>query len=293
MSTHLVIGVSGQVGEHLTRAAEAAGGEVVGTFRGCPLSGARPLDIRGREAVRVLVEETRPAVVYLPASLTNVDHCERNPEEGYAINVVGVRHVVEAANAIGARVVYFSSDYVFDGTAGPYCEEDPANPICEYGRQKLIAEHYVALHARDALIVRTTVVYGWERQSKNFVCRLLNTLRDGGTLRAPLDQIGSPTYAPNLARAIVELVLAGATGIYHVSGPERASRYEFACEAARVFGLDARLIRAVTTPELEQPAPRPLNAGMRVDRAAAALSFPLLGYQEGLRAMASQGGYEP
>lgn len=288
MNIHLIIGASGLVGEDLVRAAPNAGLEAMGTYHSHPVPDMQRLDIRSRTEVQLLVAKVRPTIVYLPASLANVDYCELHPEEGYATNVVGVCNVVRAVNNVGAKLIYFSSDYIFDGKAGPYRENDPANPICEYGRQKLIAEHYVALHARDYLIVRTTVVYGWERQGKNFVYRLLNTLEAGQILKVPVDQIGNPTYAPNLAQAVVELALSDARGVYHVVGPERVNRYEFACEAASVFGLDGSLIQPVATSQLGQPAPRPLNAGMVVEKAIAKLSVPLMGYRDGLRAMASE-----
>lgn len=288
MSNHLIIGASGQVGEHLVRAASLAGFETFGTYYSHPVEGMQQLDVRSRKEVQSLIMNVRPAVVYLPASLTNVDYCERHPEKGYAANVIGVCNVVQAVNDIGAKLVYFSSDYIFDGEAGPYREDDPVNPICEYGRQKVIAEHYVALHVRDYLIVRTTVVYGWERQRKNFICRLLSTLEGGDILRVPVDQVGNPTYAPNLAQAVIELACSDAKEVYHVVGPERINRYEFACEAARVFGLDTGLIKGIPTCELGQVAPRPLNAGMVVEKAADELKVSLVGYEEGLRMMASE-----
>ncbi len=289
MSKHLIIGGSGQVGQHLAQTLEAAGTEVSATYWSCPVPGMHLLDIRDPAATVSLVEALRPTVIYLPASLTNVDYCELHPAEGYVSNVLGVQHVVQLANHVKAKVVYFSSDYIFDGEAGPYREADPANPPCEYGRQKLLAEHYVALHAQDYLIVRTTVVYGWERQGKNFVYRLIKTLKEGKTIRVPIDQIGSPTYAPNLAQAVVSLVRSGVQGVYHIAGADRVSRYEFACVAAEVFELDSRLIQAVATHELGQPARRPLNAGMVVDKAAALLEFPLLGYGAGLKVMLAEG----
>jgi len=290
MSRHLIIGASGQVGEHLALAASLAEFETLGTYYSHPVEGMQQLDIRNRSDVQSLLTTVRPAVVYLPASLTNVDYCEMHPEKGYAANVIGVCNVVQAVNDIGARLVYFSSDYIFDGKAGPYHEDDPANPICEYGQQKVIAEHYVALHACDYLIVRTTVVYGWERQRKNFVCRLLSALEAGNILRVPVDQVGNPTYTPNLAQAVIELVCSGAKGVYHVVGPERVNRYEFACEAARAFGLDASLVKGVPTCELGQVAPRPLNAGMVAKKAANELKISLVGYKEGLTMMASEKG---
>lgn len=272
----LVIGASGLVGGALLDALAEAGVDAVGTYAGHARPGLRPLDVRDATAVRDLADDTRAQVIYVPASLTNVDYCETHPEESHAINVDGVRHVV----ATGCRVVYFSSDYVFAGDHGPYRESDPVQPLCVYGEHKLQAEQALP---STALIVRTTVVYGPEWQGKNFIYRLCATLRAGQRLRVPHDQIGSPTYAPNLARAAVALERAGATGIYHVAGPQRVSRYELALAAAEVFGLDARLIEPISTRELHQAARRPLDAGMISDKAAAQLPFPLVGYREGLR----------
>lgn len=274
--TAVVIGASGLVGGSLLDALKDAGIDVVGTYAGHERRGLLPLDVRDADAVKRVIDSARADVVYMPASLTNVDYCENHPEESHAINVDGVRHVV----ATGRRVVYFSSDYVFAGDHGPYRESDPVYPLCVYGDHKVRAEQAIPA---DGLILRTTVVYGPEWQRKNFIYRLLSTLRDGQRLRVPHDQVGSPTYAPNLARAAVALERAGCTGVYHVAGPERANRYEFALAAADVFGLDRQLLDAISTDELRQPARRPLDAGMVSDKAAAKLPFPLVGYREGLR----------
>lgn len=284
--SHLILGASGQVGGHLYDALAQHHLRVQGTYRTFALENLHQLDVRDAERVQNLLSEIRPTVVYVPAALGNADWCETHPQESYAINVTGLANVARAAQQIDAKLVYFSSDYVFDGTAGPYRENDLACPICEYGRQKVLAEHYLALQHPNSLIIRTTVVYGWERQDKNFVQRLREVLGRGEHLRVPHDQIGSPTYAPDLAEATIELVRKGATGVFHVVGPELANRYEFATEAARVFGLDENLIDAVTTKELAQTAPRPLRAGMRVEKAVAKLGRPLLGYRAGLRTMA-------
>jgi dTDP-4-dehydrorhamnose reductase len=288
MSVHLVIGASGLVGEHLLRCLRRNGQPAIGTYYQHPRQGLYPLDLRDRQAIAELLRRFEPSIVYLPAALTNVGYCELHPEEAYEINVLGTCLVVHESNSIGARLVYFSSDYVFDGLNGPYSEVDPARPICEYGRQKLLCEHYIALHADNYLIVRTTVVYGWESQGKNFVQRLVKALRAGERVRVPKDQIGSPTYAPNLAEAVVELATAGATGLFHVVGPKLASRYDFAVAAAETFGLDTSLIEPVSTAELGQAAPRPLKAGMHIDKVQGVLQTRLIDYVEGLRMMASE-----
>lgn len=286
---HLVIGASGQVGEHLMHALRERELRAIGTYNRHAVEGMEALDVRDAIRVDELIGNFQPPVIYVPASLTHVDWCEQNADESFEINVRGVWNVVRAANRIGARVVYFSSDYIFDGRGGPYEEDEPGRPLCEYGRQKLAAEHIAALQSPGSLIVRTTVVYGWERQNKNFIQRLRDTVGPGQTLRAPVDQIGSPTYAPDLARMVVDLAQSECSGVYNVAGSELIDRVEFAREAARVFGLDEGLIEAVETRALGQPAARPLRAGMRVDKVAAKLGRRPLGYRDGLRQMKRDG----
>lgn len=234
-----------------------------------------------------LVGRTQPGEILLAAACTNVDQCELSPGISRPVNVAGTGHVAEAAAVCGARLTYFSTDYVFDGRAGPYREEDSPHPVSEYGRQKLEAEGIVArLLPERHLIVRTTVVFGWERRPRNFVVRLIESNRAGRRMKVPNDQFGSPTYAPNLAAAVEELNELGATGLFNVTGTTIIDRFSFALLAADVFGLAPRLIEPVTTGQLNQAALRPLRAGLTVQRAEGVLKRTrLLPAREGLEAM--------
>ena len=288
MKPHLVIGATGLVGAPLVRAVTSARLPAVGTKLTSDAPDAQPLDIRDRARVIALVAGLAPEVVYLPAAIANVDACEERPQEAWLTNVAGLCNVVQAANRVGAVLVFFSTDYIFDGTSGPYPEDDPARPIGEYGRQKVIGEQHVALHAREFLIVRTTVVYGWERRGKNFVTSLVATLARGNEVRVPVDQVGTPTYAPNLAEVVVGLVTAGVRGVVNVAGPDRVSRVALAHEAAAVFGLDPGLVVPTSTRDLGQRAARPLEAGLVVDKVRGLSTVPLVGYREGLRMMVAE-----
>jgi dTDP-4-dehydrorhamnose reductase len=279
----LVIGASGQVGEHCLAALQNA----VGTYRRHARPGLIPLDVTDRCQFEEVVERTRPGVIYFTAAVANVDYCESHPDVAYETNVAAVAHAVESANRHRCKLVYFSSEYVFDGAAGPYLETAPTNPISVYGRQKLAAEEHIAAFADNWLVVRTAVVYSWESQGKNFIYRLRSALCEGKPIAVPSDQISSPTYGPDLARAVIQLAEQDERGIYNVTGPRVASRVEFARAAARAFGLDATLITPVLTPDLRQPARRPLNAGLIVDKAERALRRPLLDFDLGLRQMAA------
>jgi dTDP-4-dehydrorhamnose reductase len=285
----LIVGASGQVGHHLTMSAERH--EL--SWRGTCLANQRPgldvLDIRDARAVAGVVHAARPAYILVPAAFADVDRCELDPRVGYEVNVAGVHNLVEVANCVGATIVCFSSDYIFDGADGPYGEHALPAPISQYGRQKLIGEHLLLLRARDALIVRTTVVYGHEPQGKNFVYRLLAATRAGREVDVPADQTGTPTYAPSLADATLELMLAGVRGVINLAGSELVARDELAREIARTFGADPELVRAVPTAELAQAAPRPLRAGLRTELAAQHLGRALPGYVEGLQRMRADG----
>ena len=285
MRPHLVIGASGQVGGALLGALRTTGLDPVGTHYRYAQDDLLQLDITDAARLKLVFEQVNPEVVYLATGANDVNRCEVEPDVTADVNVTGVHRVALQANRVGARIVFFSSDYVFDGLAGPYSEEDCPRALSEYGRQKLRAEHIVATHSREWLTLRTTVVYGWEHQGKNFICRLLRTLSEGQELRVPMDQISNPTYAPDLAEASLRLICSGATGLYHVVGSDRVSRYEFALAAVDVFGLDPDLVIPVTTEELGQRAHRPLQAGMLTGKVAARLGATLAGFWDGLQRM--------
>jgi len=285
---YLVIGGSGLVGEHLVRHLSLSDENPIVTYLSNPIPTAEHLDICDAPKINEFLERFNPEIVFLPAALTNVDFCEKDHARSYQINVRGVKNVVNTLNKIGGRLIYFSTDYIFDGTTGPYGEDSTANPISEYGRQKLEAEHYIALTSLNYLIIRTTVVYGWERQGKNFVYRLVNSLRDGITVKVPSDQLGTPTYAPELAKSAVSLSMTNLNGVVNVAGSDCISRYEFALKVARTFKLESNLIVPVPTIELNQAAKRPLLAGLRIEKAARLLNTTFLSSDQGLNLMLEQ-----
>jgi dTDP-4-dehydrorhamnose reductase len=285
----LIVGASGQVGYHLALAAERRGLPWSGTFHANARPGLQALDLCDPVAVMQLVRAVKPAYVLAPAAVANVDRCELHARTAYEVNVLGTGRLVEAANEVGAVIVYFSSDYIFDGMDGPYEEHAPANPISQYGLQKLSAEHLIAQWAAESLVVRTTVVYGPEPQRKNFVYRMLAALRDGQEIAVPVDQVGTPTYAPALADAVFDLLAAGVRGVINVAGRELVRRDEFARAVATAFGENPTLVRAMPTSALRQPARRPLNGGLCSDLAERRLGRELPGYVEGLERMSTEG----
>ena len=259
----LVIGGSGQIGGWLLRVLPERGHEAVGTYAAVPYPGLVHLDAANLAEAADLVRAQRPDVVFYPAGFTWVDGCEKDPDRAHAANVEQPLNVARAAADRGARFVYFSTDYVFDGRNGPYDEHAPTHPLSEYGRSKVRAERALADALGERLLtLRTAWVFGPERQGKNFAYQLVRTLSAGKPLGCPSDQHSNPSYGPDVARAAVAIVEQGRSGIVHVAGPEVMGRVAFARGIATAFGLDPDLIFAKTSAELGQTAPRPDQGGL-------------------------------
>jgi dTDP-4-dehydrorhamnose reductase len=284
----LVLGASGLVGSHVLHEGRRREIDVIGTSRdGVSL---RELDVTDTAGLRRLLRDATPDIVILAAAVANVERCELEPDATARVNVDTPRELASLCADVGAPLVFYSTDYIFDGAGGPYGEDDPPNPLGVYGSQKLAAERAIrALLPASHLILRTTVVYGTEPAGKNFLIRLLQNLRSKSPIRVPIDQVGSPTFVDDLARATWELIEAGARGTFNVAGRDRMDRYAFAQRAAEAFGLDQAPIVGVRTTELKQIAPRPLDAGLRVEKVESFLGRRMTGAAEGLATLARSG----
>jgi dTDP-4-dehydrorhamnose reductase len=278
----LIVGASGFIGGVLRRTFGAAAG---GTYCNHPAPGLVQLDVRDAQAVQRLVADMRPTLVIHPAAQPHVDWCEDHVEESYAVNVTGTGNVARAARMVGARYVFFSTDYVFNGHAGPYREDAAPDPPNVYGAHKLEAERTIAESLDDYLILRVCGVYGFERQAKNFVMGLLTRAQRGEPMNVPSDQWANPTYADNLAAVVSELARSPHRGVYHVAGPEYLDRFSFARLVCGVFGVDAGFLRPRCTADLGQRARRPLRGGLDTTKVRSVIATPLLGPQRGLELM--------
>ena len=287
----LVLGATGLVGRCcLRRWAGRAGWRVSGTSHRQLLAGVEPLDLQDADATRRLIERERPSLVVISASNPYVDYCESHAEETRALNVTATLQAAAAAQGAGATTVFFSSDYVFDGNAAPYGEEDPIHPLNEYGRQKAEAERGVAALGPDHLTLRVSGVFGWETSRKNFVLQVVDRCRAGKPVRAATDVRYNPTYAANLPDVIAELYESGRRGLYHAAGAEELSRFDLAAAIMRAFGFDPSSAEAVDAAALQQPARRPLHSSLRTDKVRAHVKAPLWG---AARALAHMKAEEP
>lgn len=290
MAKCLIIGASGQIGGALLEEALKAKHDVLGTSFKQNLSEANfvTTDILSDQSVRHTFDQFKPDVVFACAALANVDYCQLHPDESRATNLDGIKRIANFCNQYNSRLVFLSTDYVFNGKEGPYKEDAIADPVNYYGEHKLLAEQYVRANSKNFLIVRTTITFGNERVGKNFYLVLKSKLSQGEQMKVPTDQFGSPSYNKSIAKALVELAEHDLQGTLNISSESFISRYEFALLIARIFELNEELIIPVTTPELNQAAVRPMKAGLIIDKAKSILKTKLLSAEEALLDLKNQ-----
>ena len=268
----LVTGAGGQLGGYLCPALGRAGHEVIGLGRAPAAEVDLAVDITDPAAVESALRETRPDVVIHAAAYTDVDGCELHPERAEAVNHHGARYVADAARAAGAWVLAIGTDFVFAGDAHvPYREDAAVGPISAYGASKLRGEQAVLAADGRFAVARTAWVFGGA--GKHFPRTVLTVMRERGTMTVVDDEIGSPTFAGDLAEALVAVLAHRPSGILHLTNEGAVSRFGFARAIARAAGYDPAAIRPTTTAEfLAQhplPARRPAFSALANTRAAA------------------------
>lgn len=242
----MILGATGLLGKALM--SEWRGDEVVGLS-------SRDVDIRDAAKVREILETVRPEWIVLAAAYTDVDGCESRQEFACAVNRDGAVNVAEAANRVSAKLLFLSSDYVFDGEkTSPYEAGDARNPQSVYGRSKAEAEIRLLEVLPECCIARTSWLFG--TGGKCFPDTILKLAATRPTLDVVDDQRGSPTYAVDLARAIMQLCRKNASGIVHVTNAGDCSWFEFAREIVTASGLTTE-VRPVSSQRMARPAPRP------------------------------------
>ncbi len=254
----LVFGSRGQLGIEVTRSLKRDGWEVVSFDR-------HTADVRQADVVHSFVGSESPELVVNCAAYNMVDRAEAEPAAAYYANALAVRNLATACRKTGARLVHFSSDYVFDGAKGqPYTEADPPHPRSAYGVSKLSGEHYAFAYLDTALVIRTCGVYGPEgihTAHGNFVETMLRNAHAGRQLRVVTDTIATPTYAPALAEKAIALAGDKRAGLYHAGGGQPISWFHFASEIFDVCQLPAELV-PTTRADYPTQAERPLYSAL-------------------------------
>jgi len=284
----LLVGASGFVGFNLMRLL-SDDFELYGTSLANPppIRGYRfvKLDVASPENVREVLEIIEPEVVIHAAAKADVDFCERNREITYETNVTGSENLAKEASLGGARLIYLSTDLVFDGEKGDYSEGDDPNPSSLYGSTKLEAEKRVLGISDRAVVVRLSLLYGNRGHSNvGFVCRLLESLNAGRPFKLFTDQYRTPLYLDDLAEALRGVILdRGFRGLYHLGGPERVSRWEFGQILAEVFGFSKKLLSPIKMEDLLEMIPRPRDCSLNSSKIYGRLNFRPKAIREGLQ----------
>jgi dTDP-4-dehydrorhamnose reductase len=290
----LLTGVSGQVGGELLETLKPLG-EVIAPLRA-------EMDLANAASVREMIRAVQPRWIVNSGAYTAVDKAESEPELAYAINAEAVKVTGEEARVLGAGVIHFSTDYVFDGSAGtPYEETDNPGPISVYGASKLAGEMALAESGAAHMIFRTSWVYG--ARGKNFLLTILKLAREREVLRVVADQHGAPSWSRDLAKMAAAVirqceaatqgrglseVIRDVGGVYHAAGAGETTWFGFATEAVRLLrekepSVRLATIEAITTAEYPTPARRPVNSRMDCNRLRERFGWKMMDWKDSLR----------
>jgi dTDP-4-dehydrorhamnose reductase len=289
----LVTGVSGLLGLNLAKQLILQGA----TVHGCSASKAVRLgglnyfscDIRDADRLKARSREVAPQVIVHCAAATNVDWCEMNPTEAFAINAGPCVDLATTANQLGATLVLVSTDSVFDGDKGSYTEKDRPRPLNTYARSKLAAEELVSAQADRWTVIRANL-YGWNGQHKNSLAEwIIAELQAGREITGFEDVIFAPLLATDLAELVTKLALHHRHGLYHAGTRNAVSKYEFATLIAKMHGLEENLIKRGKMAGSKLIAPRPLNTSLVSTKVETELGTRLPSIEEGLQRFYRQG----
>lgn len=284
----LIIGASGFIGRHVAQRFGALPDvEITATFRSRPPADDgnawQSLELTEPAGLERLFAAAQPDLVAHLAAMADVRTCENQPERATAVNATATAAIAGLCERHGARLIFVSTEYVFDGGRGLYREDEPPRPNTHYGRTKGQAEQAVAQLTRRWNVVRTSIVYGWpEPGQRNFVPGLIESLRRGVPYRAPTDVYRTPIYVEHLADGIVQLARQEYDGIVHLAGADWVSMYDFAAAIAREFGLDPGLVMPAASGQ-------PDLLGLDCARTVGLLGWGQPGLAEGLAAMRAAG----
>lgn len=296
MKKLLITGANGLLGQKLmAQLEEDTYWNVLATSRGenrLPQSSFayQSMDIEDRQQVMKTVADFRPDVILHTAAMTHVDQCELNREDCWRANVEATKYIIEAAEQQGAFLLHVSTDFIFDGEAGPYDEEAEPSPVNYYGESKLEAEKLVQQAKTPWAIARTVLVYGITNSlsRSNIILWVKNSLEEGKPIKVVDDQWRTPTLAEDLADGCLRIARQQATGIFNISGKDFLTPLDMATKTADFFGLDKSLMTRADSSTFTQPAMRPPRTGFIIDKACKQLGYSPRSFEEGIALVAQQ-----
>ncbi len=293
----LITGSNGLLGQKLVELLrKQANVDLIATARGVnrlPVTDGytyASLDITVQEEVNAVFDQFKPEIVIHTAAMTNVDTCETDQDGCDLLNVDAVAFIIQACEKHNSYLCHLSTDFIFDGAAGPYTEEGIANPISYYGESKLKAEQLLLASSIRWSIARTVLVYGIvpDMSRSNIVLWVKKSLEEGKTIQVVTDQFRTPTLAEDLAIGCWLLAKDEVEGIFNISGSDFLTPYEMAVMTADYYGLDKSLLQKADSSTFQQTAKRPARTGFVLDKAKKVLGYAPRTFQEGIALMAQQ-----
>lgn len=281
---YFITGGSGLLGERLATVAKD-NDELTLVHNSNPTDNSIKCDITNEKEVKESIEKENPDVIIHCAAMTNVDLCEDETELAYKVNGDGTGYLAKAANDIDAKIIYVSTDFVFDGQRGYYKEDEKVNPLGIYAKSKYDGEVQLENYSDNWAIARVSVLYGWHSRL-NFTTWVIEQLRQKNEINIVTDQINSPTLADNAAEAIFKIAEKDKNGIFHTAGNDAINRFDFTKKIADAFDLDDSLINPTTSTQFVQKAPRPRDSSLNVNKVEKELDMKMETCSESLKRMA-------
>lgn len=295
-STILVTGANGLVGQKIIEQLNEKPIQVIATGKGpsrIPETQNAiyiPLDITQKNEINHLFDNFPIQQVIHCAAVTNVDYCELNPLECQKGNVDAVEYLIQACEKHATKLIHVSTDFIFDGTEGPYDEEAKPNPLSIYGNSKLQAEELVMKSKISWAIARTILVYGVSKDMSrsNIVLWVKKSLEENKPINVVIDQLRTPTLADDVAQGLILIALKNAEGIFNIGGPDKMTIFEIAMQVAKFWNLDTDLIKPTLSHTIKQPAKRPPITGLIIKKAKQQLGYSPHSFLEGLKVIDEQ-----
>jgi|GEM_PF-111651 UDP-galactopyranose mutase len=262
----LITGASGFIGNRFIKRA-VPNVLWIGSYFSNKKNGLHFLDMTDKGSTFAFFKKHRPESVIHCAALPDVNYSETDKEKARLLNFTGTKNIADACKKFSVKMVFLSTDFIFDGTSGPYPENAKPHPLNYYGKLKLESEEYIKKNLSNHLIIRTTNVYGYDPESKNFAMGVIRALEQGRAFHAAADQYGNPTHVDDLVSAVCSLIRENKNGTFNAAGPDYINRHEFALMISKTFGLDKSLIMPMPTSMLGQAALRPKYGGLKNTKA--------------------------
>ena len=230
------------------------------------------MDLLNHEMISNVMSEKKPDVVIHLGAMTAVDLCETDQDSAFKINSQATEILAKESSKMNTFIVYVSTDYVFDGNTGMYEENDATNPLGFYGKSKLLGEKSIQNFSSNWCIARTSTPFGLHPTKKSFPIWVIENLQKQKQIDVLTDQFTSPTYVPSLSRMLIEISERRLTGIIHIAGASKISRYEMASLVSDKLGLDGKLLKEISMNDIKWEAQRPKDSSLNVSKAISILN---------------------